>query len=247
MGSFSAAQAAGFLAAQFRQRTSAVPAMPGPSTRADTYRVHDLLIEALGQPCGWKVGRSRVETEPYCAPLPASRLLADGASYPAPGGVARLEAELGLRLGRDVPASSAPLDREACLGLIDAVVPSIEIVETRLLAPAAHDPEWKLADLQGNGGVVFGPALPWKGQALDQAALAIGFGGERRSFTAPHPFGDPLGLFCWTVNAVTGRGIAMRKGDVVINGSFCGIVEVPAGTRFVATFPQHGEVSVTVA
>lgn len=247
MGSFSAAQAADFLAAQFKARTSAAPAVAGPSTRADTYRVHDLLIEALGQPCGWKVGRSKTETEPYCAPLPASRRLDDGATYRAPGGVARLEAELGLRLGRDVPASSGPLDRETCLGLIDAVVPSIEIIETRLAASAAQDPEWKLADLQGNGGVVFGPALPWKGQALDQVPLVLGFAGERRSSTAPHPFGDPLGLFCWTVNTLIARGIPMRKGEVVINGSFCGIVEVPAGTRFVATFPQHGEVSVAVA
>jgi len=75
----------------------------------------------------------------------------------------------------------------------------------------------------------------------------LGFAGERRSSTAPHPFGDPLGLFCWTVNTLIARGIPMRKGEVVINGSFCGIVEVPAGTRFVATFPQHGEVSVAVA
>lgn len=247
MDAFSARQAADFLATQFGRRTSAAPAVAGPSTRDETYRVHDLLIAALGQPCGWKVGRAKAGAEPYCAPLPASRRLDDGATYRAPGGVARLEAELGLRLGRDVPAASGPLDHEACLALIDAVVPSIEIVESRLVAPAAQEPEWKLADLQGNGGVVFGPAMPWRGQALDQVPLAIGFAGERRASTAAHPFGDPLGLFCWTVNAVTGRGIAMARGEVVITGSFCGIVEVPAGTRFTATFPQHGEVSINVA
>jgi 2-keto-4-pentenoate hydratase len=246
MSSFSAAQAADFLAAQFKARTSAAPTVAGPTDRVGTYRVHDLLIAALGRPCGWKVGRSKTETEPYCAPLPASRRLDDGATYRAPGGVARLEAELGLRLGRDVPASSGPLDRETCLGLIDAIVPSIEIIETRLAAPAAQDPEWKLADLQGNGGVVFGPALPWQGQALDPVPLVLGFAGEQRSSTAAHPFGDPLGLFCWTLNTVTARGIPMRKGEVVINGSFCGIADVPAGTRFVVTFPQHGEVSLNV-
>lgn len=247
MAAFSAASTAEFLAEQFKARTNAAPAVAGPATRADTYRVHDLLIAALGQPCGWKVGRSKTETEPYCAPLPAARRLDNGATYRAPSAVARLEAELGLRLGRDVPAASGPLDREACIGLIDAVVPSIEIIETRLAAPAVQEPEWKLADLQGNGGVVFGPALPWQGQALDNVPLVLDFAGGRRSSTACHPFGDPLGLFCWTVNTVTARGIAMRKGEVVINGSFCGIVEVPAGTRFVAAFPQHGEVSLNVA
>lgn len=245
MDTFSAGQAADFLAGQFRMRTSAAPAVAGPSTRAETYHVHDLLIEALGPPCGWKVGRAG--TQPYCAPLPASRRLENGATYRATGGVARLEAELGLRLGRDVPAASGPLDHDACLGLIDAVVPSIEIIETRLLAPAIEGPEWKLADLQGNGGVVFGPALPWQGQSLDQASLVIDVAGERRTSTAAHPFGDPLGLFRWTVNMVTGRGIPMRKGDVIINGSFCGIVDVPAGARFSARFAQHGDVSLNVA
>lgn len=247
MSAFSAEETAAFLATHFRERTAGAPISRGPATRSEAYRVQDLMIAALGDhPCGWKVGRAKTDPEPYCAPLPALRRLASAGSYARHHGVARLEAELGLRLGRDVPVSRTVLGRAECAELIDAIVPAIEILDTRLAGPQADDPLWKLADLQGNGGLVLGAPVPWTGQDLGEVSLAIGKDGEGQAAMVRHPFGEPFDLFCWAVNHVARHRNGLRRGTVIITGSYCGIVELGTGHRFFATFPEYGQVSLDV-
>jgi 2-keto-4-pentenoate hydratase len=246
MKAFSAEAAAAFLMEHFHDRTKAAPLLTGPATRADSYRVQDLLMGTLGHACGWKVGLAKPDAEPYCAPLPASRRLENGGVYKRYDGVARLEAELGLRLGRDVPAEAADLGRAECAELIDAIVPTIEILESRLVEPQAGDAFWKLADLQANGGVILGEPAPWSKQDLGRVSLAINADGSQPPTDAAHPFGDPLDLFCWVVRHVSRHRGGLRRGDVVITGSYCGIINLESPQHFTATFPEYGAVSVNV-
>lgn len=243
MTGFPAESTATSLTGHFRQGTKVAPATPGPESRADAYRVQDLTIAALGGACGWKVGRAKTDPEPYCAPIPSSRRLESGSAYARPGGVALVEAELAFRLGRDVPASATLDSSEDYAALIDAVVPALEILETRLEAPAAQDALWKLADLQMNGGVVLGEPIPYTGQDLGEVRLSVG--GQEAAPVA-HPFGAPFELFCWTVGHVVRERGGLRRGDVIITGSYCGIVEVGAPQRFVAAFEGFGAVSLDV-
>lgn len=62
-----------------------------------------------------------------------------------PNGVARVEAEFGFGW-RDVPPSETLWDKMECAALVDAILPCMEIVETRLTGAAAQDPLWKRAD-----------------------------------------------------------------------------------------------------
>jgi 2-keto-4-pentenoate hydratase len=246
MNAFSAEAAAAFLVEHFHDRTKAASLLTGPATRADSYRVQDLLMGTLGHACGWKVGLAKPDAEPYCAPLPASRRLENGGVYKRYDGVARLEAELGLRLGRDVPAEAADLGRAECAELIDAIVPTIEILESRLVEPQAGDALWKLADLQANGGVILGEPAPWSKQDLGRVSLAINADGSQPPTDAAHPFGDPLDLFCWVVRHVSRHRGGLRRGDVVITGSYCGIITLESPQHFTATFPEYGAASVDV-
>jgi 2-keto-4-pentenoate hydratase len=246
MKAFSAETAAAFLMEHFHDRTKAAPLLTGPTTRADSYRVQGLMMGALGNACGWKVGLAKPDAEPYCAPLPALRRLDNGGVYKRYEGVAWLEAELGLRLGRDVPSGAADLGRAECAELIDAIVPTIEILESRLVEPQAGDALWKLADLQANGGVILGEPAPWRKQDLGRVSLAIGADGLQHPTDAAHPFGDPLDLFCWVVRHVSRHRGGLRRGDVVITGSYCGIINLESPQHFTATFPEYGTVSVDV-
>jgi 2-keto-4-pentenoate hydratase len=243
MNAFPGDATAAFLAAHFPDRTKATPTLPGPATRAEAYRIQDRVMSVLGDACGWKVGRAGSNPEPYCAPLPAARLLGSGGVYARHDGLARLEAELGLRIGRDVPAGSVPGVAE-CAELVDAIVPAIEILEGRLAGPQAEDALWKLADLQGNGGLVLGAPVPWSGQDLRQVSLALSEDGEPGAVA--HPFGNPFDLFCWTVDHVSRHRGGLRRGNVVITGSYCGVVALADAQRFTATFPEYGVVSVDV-
>lgn len=247
MNGFSADAAADLLVEHFRAGTRTQPAMPGPGTRADAYAVQDRMIAMLGGARGWKVGRAKADPEPYCAPVPAGRLLEAGDRYARVDGAARVEAELGFRLGRDVPASAAIAGRAGCAALVDAIVPVLEILETRLEAPAAHDPLWKLADLQANGGMVIGRPVPWTGQDIGRVRLAVGPERAGAFEEAAHPFGEPLDLFCRAVDHVARRRGGLKRGDVIITGSYCGIVEIRDPQRFVATFADYGEVCLAVS
>lgn len=247
MEPFHAGKAAAFLASHLREHSIGEPGIAGPATRAEAYQVQDRLIGTLGGACAWKVGRAATSPEPYCAPISSARRVDNAGPYARFEGVARLEAELGFRLGRDVPPSSAVLSRSECVGLVDAIVPAIEILETRLAPAIAQDPLWKLADLQGNGGLVLGAPAPWAGQDLGTVDLAVGADDGAGFVRKLHPFGEPVDLFCWTLNHVASRRGGLRRGDVVITGSYCGIVEIRDPGPFVARFAGYPAVGVSVA
>lgn len=246
MSAFATAAAVDFLSSHLDARSSGVPAIPGPESRADAYRVQDALLAKLGGGCGWKVGRGKAGPAPYCAPLPTAWKRSDRQEYLPVGDTARLEAELGFRLGMDIEPRQRDLTPAECRGLIDAIVPAIEILESRLDGPASSDPLWKLADLQGNGGLVLGEAVPWEDQSVEEVRLVIGTGKLASPDVMRHPFGAPFDLFCWTVNHVTQSRGAMRRGDVIITGSYCGIVELPVQGMFQAIFEGIGAVAVDV-
>lgn len=244
---FEAGELAAFLTSHFSEGSRGAPDCAAPAGRADAYRVQDLVVDALGGACGWKVGCAADCPEPYCAPIPLVRRFADGCAYARHRETARLEAELGFRLAEDVPRSDVIRSRSECGDLIDAIVPAIEILETRLTSPQAELPLWKLSDLQANGGLVVGSPIPWAGQDIRKVMLTIETGEEKTTGERAHPFGDPLDLFCWTLNHVCRHRSGLRKGDVVITGSYCGIVEIIEPRPFRATFAGFGNVGLDVA
>lgn len=246
MKDFSADVAAALFSKHFRGRPQVAPDLSAPVSRAEAYRVQDLLIEELGGACGWKVGKAKTDPEPYCAPIPTTRRLLSGGDYTRFDGVARVEAELGFRLGCDVPPTTDTRTRAECAELIDAIVPALEILETRLTSPTAQDPLWKLADLQSNGGLVLGKPVKWRAQDLGEIRLAIGAEKSDDFPAVSHPFGEPFDLFCWTVNHVAAHRGGLKQGDVIITGSYCGIVEIRSPQGFVAAFADYGDVRLNV-
>jgi 2-keto-4-pentenoate hydratase len=246
MSAFSIATAVDFLARHLDSRSCGAPEIAGPETRADAYDVQDALLIRLGGGCGWKVGRGKAGPVPYCAPLPSRWKLDDRQEYRPARGTALLEAEIGFRLGADVESRQEDLTPVECHELIDALVPAIEILEARVEGPAGADPLWKLADLQSNGGLVLGDAVAWEGQSVDEVRLVIGTGKLASPDVMRHPFGGPFDLFCWTVNHVARSRGGLRSGDVIITGSYCGIVELPSAAVFQAIFEGIGSVAVNV-
>ena len=117
-------------------------------------------LAALGPVRGWKVGAKNLAMEPTAAPLPASGLLATGCSLQGPAWQVRgIELEVAVRLGRDLAPSDAHLGAHELQQAIDAVLPVIEVVETRLADWRQADPLAQLADLQSHGALVLGAGV----------------------------------------------------------------------------------------
>src|SRR5260221_523053 len=112
-----------------------------------------LLDERAG---GWKVGLAP-GAPPSCAPMFASLIHPSPLAIPAADvPMLGVEAEIAVRIGRDLPARATPYTRADIVDAIDGVCAAIEIVHSRLRAFLKAAPDDKLADNVGNGAFVHG-------------------------------------------------------------------------------------------
>ena len=192
-----------------------------PLDRAGAYAIQDATLAGLGPTGGWKVGAKGPQFEPICAPLPASGVLQSGA--PLTGEAWRLrgiEVELGLRVGRDPRGCANVLDA------FDAVVPVIEVVETRLADWRTSNPLAQLADLQSHGALIVGEPLVTRLDDLDLRTLSasLSFDGTPVATTVGgNPAVDLARLLNWLVDHCAQRGTPLLPRQIVTTGSCTGM------------------------
>ena len=237
------------------QRSTPAPALPDA---VSAYAVQDGVARALrwfddGEKEGsaarhWKSGGPSRDAQVTHAPLPPAGIWASPADARSGHFHLRgIEAEIALRIGRDVSAAqAAALDHASAPALIDAMCVTIELVDSRwteaLEAPALA----KLADLQSHGALVLGTWQPFE-QARDWAAQICRVHIGTRpvlEFQGTHSMGDPAWLLpAWLRHATQG-GRTVRAGTVLTTGTWCGLPLAAAGDRVIAEFPGIGQAEV---
>lgn len=213
-----------------------------PADREAAYAMQDATLAGLGPVGGWKVGARSPEAEPICAPLPAAGLLPSGAVLAGPAWRLRgVEAEVALRVARDLDAGPLPPDA------FDAVLPAIEVVETRLADFDGSDPLAQLADLQSHGALVLGPPSAMAPGSLDLRAIEarLSFDGRVVAQTrGGNPAGDLHRLLSWLAAHCARRGQPLRAGQVVTTGSLTGMLFAGAGAQVEAALAGIGTVTL---
>lgn len=198
-------------------------------------------------PLHWKSGGPSRDAVLTHAPLPPQGVWASPANAGATHFNMRLiEAEVALRLGRDVtPAEAAALSHEEAAGLVDAMCVSIEIVDSRWREARSAPALLKLADLQSHGALVLGAFRPFapRDWSAQQCVVRIG-DAEPRSFRSTHSLGDPAWLLPTWLRHVTRKGATVPKGTIVTTGTWCGMLEARQGDRVRAEFEGIGEAEV---
>ncbi|GAB3629665.1 hydratase/decarboxylase [Pandoraea terrae] len=156
-----------------------------------------------------------------------------------------IEAEIALRIGRDVDAvMAAALVGNAATALVDAMAVSIEIVDSRwdqyLDAPA----RLKLADLQSHGALVLGEWRPFERRDWAAQTCRVQIGETVTERRGTHPLGDPA--FCLTawLRHATRDGRVVPAGSVVTTGTWAGILDAAAGELVTVDFEGIGRASV---
>ena len=199
------------------------------------YAVQDLVVQSLGPIGGWKVGAKGIDRVPTCAPLPAAGILVSPATLADGAWRARgIETELAVRFDHDLPERDAPYTRAEVEAAIGAVMPAIEVVETRLLEFPSAPALAMLADMGAHGALVLGAAIDFQPGLLDTTGLAA------RQWFAEDEVADSVGgnpaidlgrVLVWLANHCAGRGLGLRQGHVVTTGSCTGMLFAPAGSR----------------
>jgi 2-keto-4-pentenoate hydratase len=229
-----------------RSRASLADCMPADAAAA--YAVQDMLLAALGPVGGWKVGAKGPDAEPTCAPLPASGILQTPAA-PGDGAwrVRGIETEIAVRFERDLPERAEPYTRAEVEAAIGAVMPAIELVETRLAEFPKAAPLAMLADLGSHGGLVLGAAVPFQSVFLDagrQRATQTFDGRDAAAGARGNPAQDLGRLLVWLANHCAARGLGLAAGQVVTTGSFTGMQFAPAGAAVRGEIAGLGAVEV---
>jgi 2-keto-4-pentenoate hydratase len=156
----------------------------------------------------------------------------------------RVEVEVGFILSEDLPGAECTEDD--VLAATEALVPSIELIDTRIT-------DWKIAlcdtiaDNASSAGFVLGRARVSPAdvdvKAIDAVLTRNGeVIAEGRSDAV---LGNPVTAVAWLSRKVESFGVRLRKGDIVLPGSCTRAIDARAGDEFVADFTGLGSVRLS--
>jgi 2-keto-4-pentenoate hydratase len=233
------------------------PVDPAPfegllQTPEEAYAVQDRVAQELGWfgpgvAGHWKSGGPTRAAPLTHAPLPPQNVWTSPADVRGTHFNARLlEAEVALRLGREVtPADAQAFNPAAASQWIEAMAVSVEVVDSRWQRFREAGALLKLADLQVHGGLVLGAWKPF--QARDWAAqtCVVHHGNAApQMFRGTHALEDPLWLLPAWLRHVTRHGATVPRGTVVTTGTWNGVLQAKAGDRVRAVFEGIGEAEI---
>lgn len=236
-----------------------------PRDEAGAYAVQQAmatLMEARGaRRIGYKIGATNQAARDMLGVTgPLYGLLWEGQTVDAgPDGHADIafvpslhkvaEAEIALRMGRDVDASAGPVDAAAIRAATAEVIPVVEIAGTSLDPWLEAGGETLIADNGLHALWVRGQAqADWDG--FDPLAVPVSI---TRSKGDPHHGkggavdGGAFGAAAWLANKLAEHGEVLKAGDYVSTGSATAPVPVVAGDRLTCDFGPLGQVSLQVS
>jgi 2-keto-4-pentenoate hydratase len=253
---FNADAAARFLdeAHRSRARYQNLPEAIAPKSVPEAYAAQAALLKLWGPRLGPIAGLKIATTtkvmqqlmgidHPCMGTIFASRVHGSPASIAKADFVnVRIECELAVRLGRDLPRPAAGYTRETVRGAVSEVMAAFELIEDRFADYKSSKALSLIADNAWNGGIVLGPA-----KAVPASFDLNGVRGVLRSNgkeVAEGRTDDPLGALVWLANQAAECDRPMTAGMVVITGSVVQTVDIAPGERLEFALDGVGEVSL---
>lgn len=200
-----------------------------------------------GSPRYWKSGGPSRKAVLTHAPLPPDGVWLSPADAGAwPFNFRLIEAEVALRLGREVTAAqAAKLTNEEGAALVDAMTVSIEVVDSRWRQGIEAPALLKLADLQSHGALVLGEWIAFVARDWAAQTCIVQIGAQPPvEWRGTHSLGDPAWLLAPWLRHATRDGQTVPSGTVVTTGTWCGMLPAAAGDLVTARFVGVGQASV---
>jgi 2-keto-4-pentenoate hydratase len=199
----------------------------GGAKIATTTKVMQRLM-GIDHPCGGAIFARTIHRSP------ATLHIADFVNL-------RLESEIALQLGADLPASRAPWTPGSVAPTVAGAMPAFELIEDRNADYAKTDVVSLIVENCWNGGVVVGAPKAMPVAALVGVSGHLTLGGKSVGEGAAE---DPCATLAWLANHLAERGRDLKAGMVVITGSVIPTVSIARGERAVFTVDGLGEVAM---
>lgn len=182
-------------------------------------------------------------TEPDYGVMLDDALFYDGARIEAGRFIRpRLEVELAFIMGADL--SGAGCHVHDVLRATEFVQPALEIIDYRTEVPRQIVDT--IADNAAFGAIVLGGRtirpfdvdLRWIGATLSQNGVI------EESGVSAAVMGHPAAGLAWLVNKLALQGDGLKKGDIVLGGSFTRPIDISSGDVIVADYGSLGSLAV---
>lgn len=221
----------------------------------DAYRIQDLWAEARiaagAKVVGHKIGlTSRAMqlaskmTEPDYGRILDDALFNDGAQIPTGTFIKpRLEVELAFVMGEDLMGAGTRV--HDVLRATEFVVPALEIIDYRTEVPRAITDT--IADNAAFGAIVLGgrPVRPMDVDLRRVGATLAQNGIIEDTGLAAAIMGHPAAGVAWLVNKLAAVGAGLKKGHIVLGGSFTRPVDINQGDVIQADYGDLGAIGVS--
>ncbi len=234
----------------------ALPASCRPVSRADGYAIQSELLALAGSGSyGWKIaatseaGQHHIGVDgPLAGRLFADRIDVPGAAISLAGNRMRVaEVEFAFRMARTLEPRTGEYRIDEVLDAVDALLPSIEIPDSRFADFAQAGAAQLIADNACAWRFLAGPAAPESWRALDLAHYPVHVNvGERylRDGIGGNVLGDPRVALAWLANELSRHGMALQAGQVATTGTCLAPLQIQPGDQVVADFGRLGGVEV---
>ncbi len=188
-----------------------------------------LVAGDLGVIAGWKVGCTTPVMQRYmgirhpgagavlASTVHASPTVLSHSRYVAIG----VEGEIAVRLSADLPASSAPFDREIVADVVGECMAAVELVDARYVDYRNLDTWTMVADNFFNAGCVLAsPVADWRAHDLSAAGGVMTVNGaEVGRGMGENVMGHPFESVAWLANTLARRNRSLCGGEIVLTGS----------------------------
>lgn len=206
-----------------------------PRVLADALAVQLQVAQQYSKVIGWKCGipsqDANGQLKIVLGPLYQTELQqgANCALWPSAQGMARVEPEYAFPLLIDVAPGENRLSDEEIFALFGTPHLALELIQSRYQADAGAQYPDQLADGLFNQGLWLGPTLCGPEQASFTLTLTQS-DGPVVTHNASHPNDNPRAPLPWLVNFLRAQGVPLTAGQVLITGSFAGVLELPFGS-----------------
>ena len=150
----------------------------------------------------------------------------------------RIESEIALKLGQDLPAARAPWTAASVAPCVAGAMPAYELIEDRNAVYTETSAVSMIVENCWNGGVVIGAPKPVAARDV------VGIAGEQTLNGKSIGSGkseDPFATLAWLANLLAERGRDLAAGMVVITGSLIPTFSIEVGDKAVFSVDGLGE------
>jgi 2-keto-4-pentenoate hydratase len=242
----------------------ALPAQLRPVDRRAAYVIQAQLPAVTGRAVvGWKIAATSGAGQAHIGvsgPL-AGRVLAglidsDGDTVSLAGNLMCVaEPEFAFRVGRRLMPRSTPYGVDEVLDAVDALLPSIEVPNSRFTDfVRAGEPQLIADDACAHRFAMGAPAsVDWRGIDLRthrvRASVLGADGAQRlvREGDGTAVLGDPRVALTWLVNELSGLGVTLEPGQFVSTGTCMVPLAVEPGDRVEVDYGVLGRLSLRFA